>query len=51
VISKEERMLLQLNLIRSHAVGVGAPAPLSIVKRMLILRINTLAKGRSGISV
>lgn len=40
---------MQLNLIRSHAVGVGQPVPLDIVRRMIILRINTLAKGRSGI--
>jgi len=36
-------------LIRSHSVGVGDPLPLKTVKRMTILRINTLAKGRSGI--
>lgn len=48
-ISKENRKLLQLNLIRSHAVCVGKPVSLDIVRRMYILRINTLAKGRSGI--
>jgi histidine ammonia-lyase len=30
-------------------VGVGKPVPLDIVRRMFVLRINTLAKGRSGI--
>lgn len=50
IISKEERSALQINLIRSHAVGVGEPLPLANVKRMIILRINTLSKGRSGIS-
>jgi histidine ammonia-lyase len=49
-ISPDQRRKLQLNLIRSHAVGVGEPVSLDIVRRMYILRINTLAKGRSGIS-
>jgi histidine ammonia-lyase len=35
--------------VRSHAVGVGEPLPFKTVKKMTILRINTLAKGRSGI--
>lgn len=48
-ISKENRKILQTNLIRSHAVGVGNPISLSTVRRMIVLRINTLAKGRSGI--
>jgi histidine ammonia-lyase len=48
-ISPENRKRLQLNLIRSHSIGVGDPIPLDIVRRMIILRINTLAKGRSGI--
>ena len=50
IISKDQRAQLQINLIRSHAVAVGNPIPLEIVKRMIILRINTLSKGRSGIS-
>eukprot|EP00919_Chromeraceae_sp_WS-2016_P010546 GHVR01024617.1.p1 GENE.GHVR01024617.1~~GHVR01024617.1.p1 ORF type:complete len:140 (-),score=8.46 GHVR01024617.1:1267-1686(-) len=50
VISKAERNELQINLIRSHAVGVGQPLPPKTVKKMMILRINTLSKGRSGIS-
>jgi histidine ammonia-lyase len=49
VITHDQRSLLQLNLVRSHAVGVGDPLPLKTVKKMTILRINTLAKGRSGI--
>lgn len=49
VITHDQRSLLQLNLVRSHAVGVGEPLPLKTVKKMTILRINTLAKGRSGI--
>lgn len=51
IISHENRALLQINLIRSHSVGVGKSIPEKNVKRMMILRINTLAKGRSGISM
>lgn len=50
IITHEQRSQLQVNLVRSHAVGVGHPVPIKTVKRMTILRINTLAKGRSGIS-
>jgi histidine ammonia-lyase len=48
-ISQENRKKLQINLIRSHAIGVGTPVSLDTVRRMIVLRINTLAKGRSGI--
>jgi histidine ammonia-lyase len=40
---------LQLNLIRSHSVGVGKPASTETVRAMMLLRANTLAKGYSGI--
>lgn len=40
---------LQRNLIYSHAVGAGEPMPDEIVRAMMVLRINTLAKGYSGI--
>lgn len=49
IITHEQRSELQFNLIRSHSVGVGNPVPLQTVRRMTLLRINTLAKGRSGI--
>ena len=39
---------LQLNLLRSHAVGVGPPLPEDVVRAILLLRANTLAAGRSG---
>ncbi len=51
IISMDQRKKLQVNLITSHAVGVGKPLPVHTSKRMMLLRINTLAKGRSGISV
>jgi len=40
---------LQLNLIRSHAAGVGDPLPVPIVRALMALRANVLAKGFSGI--
>ncbi|WP_347552019.1 histidine ammonia-lyase [Pseudalkalibacillus hwajinpoensis] len=40
---------LQLNLIHSHACGVGEPFPEMVSKAMLILRANALLKGVSGI--
>ncbi|MFA6456167.1 MAG: histidine ammonia-lyase [Bacteroidota bacterium] len=41
--------LLQRNLIFSHAAGAGNPLPYEVVRAMMILRINALAKGFSGI--
>jgi histidine ammonia-lyase len=41
--------LLQKNLIFSHAAGAGDPLPYEVVRGMMILRINALAKGFSGI--
>ena len=40
---------LQLNLVRSHAAGVGDPLPASVVRLMLALKINNLAQGYSGV--
>ncbi len=42
---------LQRNLIRSHAAGVGDPLPDGIVRAMMALRANALARGNSGIRV
>ncbi len=42
---------LQENLIRSHAVGYGPPIPPEVVRAMMALRINALARGHSGIRV
>ena len=40
---------LQLNLVRSHAAGVGRPLPARIVRAILALRANCLARGHSGL--
>ncbi len=48
-ISKEEDAQLQENLIISHATGVGENLPPFIVKIMMLLRVNALASGHSGI--
>jgi histidine ammonia-lyase len=40
---------LQLNLLRSHAAGVGDPLPPRTVRATMALRANVLAKGFSGI--
>ena len=42
---------LQENLILSHAAGAGEPLPREIVRAMMALRVNALAKGFSGIRV
>lgn len=47
-ISKEESKLLQKNLIMTHSVGAGKPFETEIVRGIILLRINNLAKGYSG---
>ena len=42
---------LQHNLIITHAVCVGEPLPADVVRAMLVIRINTLMRGHSGIRV
>ena len=40
---------LQLNLVRSHACGMGRPLSVPEVRAMMLLRANVLALGFSGI--
>ncbi|HMD18158.1 MAG TPA: histidine ammonia-lyase [Terriglobales bacterium] len=40
---------LQVNLVRSHAVGVGEPLSIADIRAMMLLRANSLAKGNSGV--
>ncbi|SHJ89137.1 histidine ammonia-lyase [Tepidibacter formicigenes] len=49
VISKEETKILQKNLIISHACGVGKHFSEDVVRAIMLLRINALSKGNSGI--
>ena len=48
-ISNKNIARLQENLIVSHSAGVGEPLPPFIVKIMMLLRVNALAHGNSGI--
>jgi len=50
-IAPDALEVLQLNLLRSHAAGVGEPLPARAVRATMALRANVLAKGFSGISV
>ncbi|WP_195937689.1 histidine ammonia-lyase [Romboutsia sp. 1001713B170131_170501_G6] len=49
VISKDDAKELQRNLIISHSCGVGNPLDEEIVRAIMLLRINALSKGYSGI--
>jgi histidine ammonia-lyase len=48
-IEPEQVSALQLNLLRSHACGVGEPFPVEVVRAAMLLRANALAKGTSGV--
>jgi len=49
VIPVEEVGQLQLNLVRSHAVGVGDPLPRDVVRAAMLIRVNTFCRGHSGV--
>src|SRR5271167_4205700 len=48
-ISPEQVRTLQVNLVRSHCCGVGAPLGEAETRAMMLLRANALAKGLSGV--
>jgi histidine ammonia-lyase len=48
-IPQDDLRTLQVNLLRSHACGLGEPLPVEVVRAMLLLRANALAKGYSGV--
>lgn len=50
VIGKDQRVELQYNLIRSHAMGMGEPVRADFVRAAMLVRLNTLARGVSGVS-
>jgi histidine ammonia-lyase len=50
-IPNEQLELLQRNLLLSHAAGVGDPLPDAVVRLILALKINALARGHSGVTL
>lgn len=50
-ISKEDLSTLQRNLVISHACGVGEEVPQEIVKLMLLMKIQSLSYGHSGVQL
>lgn len=48
-LDESEIEAMQTNLIRSHCCGVGIPLPVPVVRGMMLIRANVLAKGFSGI--
>ena len=49
-ISGKDLAQLQLNLVRSHAAGVGEPLDQSVVRLIMLLKLASLARGYSGVS-
>jgi histidine ammonia-lyase len=50
-IPNDELELLQRNLLLSHAAGVGEALPDAVVRLILVLKINALARGHSGVTM
>jgi histidine ammonia-lyase len=50
-ISTANSRILQRNLILSHCAGIGPPYEVKVVRAMMLLRANALAKGFSGIRI
>lgn len=50
-ISESDTSLLQINILKSHSVGVGKPIPQEIAKIMMITKVHALAQGYSGIAL
>ncbi|HYO45834.1 MAG TPA: aromatic amino acid lyase, partial [Gemmatimonadota bacterium] len=48
-IPRDRLAALQVNLLRSHAAGVGDPLPERVTRAITLLRANTLAGGRCGV--
>ncbi|MPT15802.1 MAG: histidine ammonia-lyase [Microbacterium sp.] len=48
-IAPERRLQLQASLIRSHAAGTGAEVEREVVRGLQVLRLQTLASGRTGV--
>jgi histidine ammonia-lyase len=50
-ITPKETNQLQVNLLLSHAVGVGSPIEKKIAKAMMVCKVHSLCKGYSGIRI
>lgn len=50
-IPQEDLDLLQLNILKSHSVGVGDPIHPDLVKLMIVLKLQSLSYGYSGIRI
>ena len=50
-IEQEQSSQLQKNLIMSHACGVGKPFTEEVVRAIMLLRLNTLSNGHSGVNL
>jgi len=50
-ISKEKTTVLQVNILKSHSVGMGEPISKELSKLMMILKLHSLAYGFSGIAL
>ncbi|MEN3269825.1 histidine ammonia-lyase [Pseudonocardia sp.] len=48
-IPRERRQQLQRSLVRSHAAGSGPEVEREVVRALLLLRLSTLASGRTGV--
>ena len=51
IIAPEFAKQLQINLLRSHSAGVGKNFPSATVRAIMLIRLNTLLKGFSGVRV
>jgi histidine ammonia-lyase len=50
-VDPKDALALQLNLVRSHAAGTGAPLEIAFVRAAGVLRVSSLAAGHSGIKL
>lgn len=50
LIPNKDVLTLQKNLVLSHASGMGKAIPVNLARLIMIVRLNTLAKGTSGVS-
>lgn len=50
-IDREKLKDLQRNLIMSHSAGLGNALPIEVVRAAMLMRVNTIAKGYSGVRI